>query len=202
MHQGHLGGDIGEIERLLHRGIAAAHDHHFLIAIEEAVAGGTGRDALTHELLFGGQAQIAGTGPGGDDQRITSVGAVVPLERERALAQLDLVDMVEQHLSLETLGVFAHALHQLRPLHPGVVAGPVVDVGGGGQLPPRLHAGDQQRLEIGACRIDGRGVARRAGSQDDQTFVTRVAHGYLGWKNGWTMGTPYLRRDKAKRPVE
>ena len=43
--QGDLGGEVGQEQRLLDRGVAAADHHHLLAAIEEAVAGGAGRDA-------------------------------------------------------------------------------------------------------------------------------------------------------------
>ena len=177
MHQRDLGGDVGQVQRFLDSGVAATDHHDFLIAIEEAIAGRTGRDALAHELLLTRQAQILRAGAGGDDQGITAVAAVVTLEQERTLAEGHFVDVVEQDFGLEALGVTTHALHQLRPLHASIVAGPVVDVGGGGQLTTHLHAGDQERLEIGTCSVDGSGVTRRAGTENDQTFVTDIAHG-------------------------
>src|SRR3546814_6633464 len=39
MHQHHLAGMVGQIQRLFHGGIAAADHHHLLAAIEETVAG-------------------------------------------------------------------------------------------------------------------------------------------------------------------
>jgi len=51
-----------------------------------------------------------------------------------------------------------HAVHQLGTLHPFPVARPVVHIGGGGQLAALFHAGDQNRVEIGARSINGRGI--------------------------------------------
>ena len=67
--------------------------------------------------------------------------------------------MVKDDLCVEALGVFLHALHQLRTLHTLIVAGPVVDVCGGGQLPALLQTGDHHRRQVGAGRIDRGGVA-------------------------------------------
>ena len=66
-------GDVGEIEGLLHRGVAAADHGDLLAAVEKAVAGGAGGDAAPAKLLLGGQPQIAGAGPGGDDQGVAGV---------------------------------------------------------------------------------------------------------------------------------
>ena len=179
MNQRDFRGDIGEIERFFHRRIAAANHDDILVAIEEAIAGSAGGNALSHELLLRRQPQISGAGTGGDDQRVAGIGAVVPLERERLLAQLDLIDVIEQHFGLETLRMLAHALHQFGALDAFLVARPVVDVGGRGQLPASLHARDQQRLEIRPRGVDGGRVTGRPGAQDNQTFVARVAHDYL-----------------------
>ena len=59
---GDLGGEIGEEQRFLDSGVAAADDDHFLAAIEEAVAGGAGGDAKALELFFGWQARASGPG--------------------------------------------------------------------------------------------------------------------------------------------
>nr|GFC95327.1 hypothetical protein [Tanacetum cinerariifolium] len=120
-----------------------------LVAIEETVARRTGRNTLAHERLFGRQAQVASAGASGDDQRVAGVGAAVALEGEWLAGQIHGVDVVEDDFGFETLGVFAHTLHQYRAGQAMGIARPVVDLGGGGQLTTRLHAGDQQRLEPG-----------------------------------------------------
>ena len=67
VHDGDLGGEIGEEQRLLDRGVAAADHQHILVAVEEAVAGGAGRHAVALELLLGRQAEPARLRAGGDD---------------------------------------------------------------------------------------------------------------------------------------
>src|SRR6185437_4329221 len=67
-------------------------------------------------LLLAGDAEVLGGGAGGDDQRIGRVFAGVALEPERTLLQVGGVDMVEDHLGVEALGVLGHALHQRRAL--------------------------------------------------------------------------------------
>src|SRR5690242_20328886 len=54
VHDGHLRSEIGEKQRLLNRGIAAANHDDLLAAVEESVAGRARRDAKSLELLFRG----------------------------------------------------------------------------------------------------------------------------------------------------
>ena len=55
----------------------------------------------------------------------------------------------------------------------------ILDVGGDGELAARLAALDQHRLQHGARRIDGGGVAGGPGPQDDDFGVL----GRHGWQN-------------------
>ena len=87
------------------------------------------------------------------------------------------MDVIEDNFRLETLGVTLHALHQFRTLHPIGITRPVVDIGGGRQLAAHLQPGHQNRLEIGAGRINRGGVAGRARSQNQQTTMLRFSHG-------------------------
>ncbi|MPM35580.1 hypothetical protein SDC9_82173 [bioreactor metagenome] len=176
--QGDLAGDVGQIQRLFDGGVAAADHADGLLAVEEAVAGGAGRHALAHEGFFGRQAEVTGGCAGGDDQRVTGVGAAVAGEGEGALAEVDLVDVVEHDAGLEALGVLQKALHQLGALHAHHVGGPVVHFGGGHELAALGQAGDQQRLEVGARGVDGGGVASGAGAEDQDfgVFGRSVRH--------------------------
>ncbi len=47
-----LGGEVGQEQGFLDGGVAAADHDDFLVAIEEAVAGGAGRNAEALELLL------------------------------------------------------------------------------------------------------------------------------------------------------
>ena len=102
--------------------------------VEEAVAGGAGRDAPAAELILRRDAQILGGGAGRDDQRVAGVVAVVAVQHERALREIDRVDVIVDDFGVEALGVRLHALHQRRAQQAVRVAGPVVDFGGGHEL--------------------------------------------------------------------
>ena len=58
VNQRDVRGDVREIQRFFDRGVAAADDGHALVAEEESVAGGAGRDAPAAEFLLGRQAEI------------------------------------------------------------------------------------------------------------------------------------------------
>jgi len=68
MHQGHFGGNIGQVKRFLDRGIAASDDSNFLVSIKETVAGGACGDAAAFEFLLRVHAEISGAG-GGNSRR-------------------------------------------------------------------------------------------------------------------------------------
>jgi hypothetical protein len=89
--QVHFRGDVRQIQRFFHGGVAAADDRDFLVAIEETVAGGAGRNAAAFKRFFGWQTQITGRGAGGDDQRVTGVFAAVARQAERTVLQIDLL---------------------------------------------------------------------------------------------------------------
>jgi hypothetical protein len=95
---------------------------------------------------------------------------------ERALGQVHAVDVVENHLGFEALGVLGHAPHQFRTLNTLFVTRPVVHLGGGHQLAALCQAGDHGRLEIGARRVDGGRVSGGAGAEDQQAAVLGGAH--------------------------
>jgi len=86
------------------------------------------------------------------------------------------MNMIVDDFSGETLGVRLHAFHQRGTEQSVRVAGPVVHLRGGHELSALFHTGDQQGFAVGACGIDGGGVTRGAGSQDDERAVTRSAH--------------------------
>src|SRR5437773_7905880 len=63
--QHHMAADVRQVERLLDRGIAAAHYHDVLALVEKAVAGRACRNAATHVLPLRGEPQLPGGGAGG-----------------------------------------------------------------------------------------------------------------------------------------
>ncbi len=136
-------GDVAQVQSLLHGGIAAADDRDGFAAIEESIAGGAGRHTLAPECLLGRQAQVLCGGACGDDQRIAGVLAVVAGQPKRPVAQIDLVDVVGDDFSIESLRVGSHALHQRGALQVIDVPWPIVHVGGGHELSALLQPGDE-----------------------------------------------------------
>ncbi len=126
MDQVDLAGDVGQVQGLFHGGVATADHDHVLIAVEEAVTGGAGGHTAALEGLFGRDAQVLGGRAGGDDQRIAGVLVAVADQLERALRQVGGVDVVEDDLGLEALGVRLHARHQVRAHQAVGVTRPVV----------------------------------------------------------------------------
>src|SRR5204863_8164885 len=62
----HLAAEAGQVERLLHRGVAAADHHDVLVLEEEPVARRARRHATPHELGLVGTPQHLGRGAGRD----------------------------------------------------------------------------------------------------------------------------------------
>ena len=176
MHQDHLAGELGQEQRLLDRGVAAADHHHLAVAIEEPVAGRAGTDAEALELLLGRQAQPARLRAGRQDHRIRRHHPPAVASRgERAALQVQRGHQIGHDLGTHRAGMGLHLDHQLGALDLGL-AGPVLDLGRDGQLSAGLHALDQHRLQHGAGGIDGGGVTRRARSHDQKFHMAAFGH--------------------------
>jgi hypothetical protein len=63
MNQGDVAGDVGQIQRFFNGRVAATDDGDRLVAVEEAIAGGAGGNALAGKFLFRGQAEILAEAP-------------------------------------------------------------------------------------------------------------------------------------------
>ena len=161
MHDSDMAGDVGEVERFFQRGVTAADHCDFLAFVEKSVAGGAARHALAHEFFFRRQTQLHGRCTGGDNQRVTGIGAVVADQCDRRLLQFGGVYLVEHDLGIESLGMLQKALHQFGPLHTIDIGRPVIDLGGGHQLAALCHAGNQHGFEIGSGSVDCCRIASR-----------------------------------------
>ena len=173
----HLRGMVGEIQRLFDRRVAAADDDHFLLAIEESVAGRAGRDAEALELFFRRQLQPARLGAGADDDDIGQIDvAAVADAPEGALGEVDLDDQVVGHAGADMLRLLLHLLHQPGALDDVGEARIVFDIRRDGQLAARLHAHHHARRQAGPRRVDRRRVAGRAGANDEHLVAMRLGH--------------------------
>ena len=162
MYHGHLAGNVRQVKRFFDRGVAAADHRDFLILVEEAVAGGAARDALAHEGGLRLEPQVLSRRTGRDDQGVAGVGARIADQPERTRTELDRVDLVENELGIEALGMLVKALHQLRALDAFGVGRPVVDISCGHQLAALCQTCHKNRLQIGAGGVNRRGIAGRS----------------------------------------
>jgi hypothetical protein len=177
MHDRDFGSEIGEEQRLLDRGVAAADHHHFLIAVEEAVTGRASRHAITLELLLRRQIEPACLGTGGDDQAVGEIGiSGIAGEPEWPAAEFNLGDGVGDDLGADVLGLGLHLFHQPRALDDVGKTGVVLHVGGDGELAAGLDALDQDWLQHGARSIDRGGVAGRARADNHDLGVSGLWH--------------------------
>ena len=200
VNEGDLGGVVGQVERFLNGGVAAADHHHFLVAIEEAVAGGAGGDAEAAELLFRRQVHPLGFGAGRHDQSVAGVGlAAVAGQPEGPAGEVDRGNMVADHARADVLGLRLHLLHQPGALDHLGEARIVFHVGGGGELAAGGEARNLDRFQHGAGRVDGRGVAGRAGTHDDNLGMHDDTSGAAQGAS-LLQGAPESRRP-ARRPA-
>ena len=167
---------------------------------EEAVAGGAGADPAATKRLLRGQSQPERGSARGDDDRIGQVLVVADPDAEWALAEVDSGRVALDEHCAEALGLLAELLHELRPLDPFGEARVILDVGGDHQLAQRHVAGDHDRLEVGAPRIDGGGQACRAGADDGDLAVSGA--GALGLAGGGWNGGGHLGLSVAPGDVD
>ena len=178
MDQRDVARDVRQIQRFFDGRVPAADDDHILTFVEESVARRTRRYAPSHVRLLRRQPEIAGRCTSGDDQCVARVLGTVADELQRPRAQIHRMDVIEDELGLETLGVLLEPCHQVGAHYAVEIGGPVVDLGGRHQLPALREAGDDDRSEIGSRGVYCRGVAGGSGTQDQQAGVLR-RHGIL-----------------------
>src|SRR5262245_47950598 len=177
--------EIGEEQRLLDRGIAAADHQHVIAPIEEAIAGGASGYAIALEFLLGRQVEPARLGTGRNNHAVGEVViAGIAIDSERAPAEIGSAHMVGNELGPDMLGLPLHLLHQPGALDDVGEAGIILDIGGDGELSAGLDALDQNRLQHGAGGIDRSRIAGSARTDDDELGSVSLAH---------RRGTPVLR---------
>ena len=171
-----LVGEPGEEVRLLHRRVAATDDRDHALAEEEPVTRGTPRHTVPGETLFVFEPELAVGGARGEDHRERLVHGTGPEgHRLHVTGEIDTHDVVENDLGTEPLGLRLHLHHQVGALDPVGEPGEVLHLGGVHQLTAGLDGGgDQQRLEVGARRIDGCRISGGAGTDDDDLPHSRT----------------------------
>ena len=174
MEQGDLGGEAGEEQSFFHGGVAAANDGDVFAAEEEAVAGRAAGDPVADKSLLTGQTEPAGAGTGGDDQRAGVDFAGRGMQPDRVRAKLDPIQVGELEGGAKALRLLLDVVYQFRALDAIRPAGKVFDQGGDRELAAGFMAFEDERVQTGAARVDGR---RKPGAARAQNYcVANVCH--------------------------
>ena len=169
VHQVHLGCEGRQEQCLLQCGVAAADHCDFLVLEEEAIAGCAPGDAVTGESVFALDVELTDLRTGGHDDGLRQVnGAVCGVDLLHVAGEFDLLHVLVADVCTETLSLLADVLHQLGALDALNESGEVLHLGGVHEgAAGRQGAGEEDRLQLGACRVDCRGVAGGAGAHNN-----------------------------------
>lgn len=161
-----LFGQVRQIQRVLHGGVAAADDQHRFSLIKPAVAVGAITQAAADKRVFSLDAEFARVGPRGDDHRAG---------RQYAGRCHDLFDFARKvdcrHLFVlcfgaESLGARLHFHAQREAVDARVKAGIVVYRAGERHLAAGRQLFDHQRVKPCPCAVE-RGCVPGGASADD-----------------------------------
>src|SRR5450755_940012 len=157
-------------ERLLHRGIAPTDHHDIFVFEEEAIAGCAGCDAATLQPLLIGQTQPFRARARRDNNGLGLVRAGIGPDREWALAEIDRGNILRHQFRPKTARLLLKLVHHLWSQNALFEAWIVLHLARLHQLAAQLVALKHQDREVGACRVDRRGIARWSGADDDNAI--------------------------------
>ena len=164
----HGAGEAGQEGGLLHGRVPTTDDDDVLVLEEEPVAGGAVGHAVAGEALLPVDAQVPVLRAGGDDDRAGLVDVVRGGDALDIALQLEGGDVLVADVGAEALGLLLHLGHELRAHDALDEAGVVLHLGGVHQGTAGSHrTGQDDRIELGAGRIDGSCVAGGTGADDD-----------------------------------
>jgi hypothetical protein len=86
-------------------------------------------------------------------------------QHEGPNGQVDGVNVIIDDLGSKSFSMGAHALHQGRSPQALDVAGPVINLGGGHQLPTLFDAGDEDGRAVRSRGVHGRALYQRVRSR-------------------------------------
>ena len=164
-----------QIQRLFAGGVSSSDNSYRALAVEEAVAGGAGRNAEAAEAVLAFEAEVFGGLPRHDCPpscrpfhrfRLTAPG-FARIEGYAPGGELAAYDASAHHPGAETLGLGAHSIHKGACVNPFGKAGIILDNMGSGELSARFRAFDNHRIKGSPACVDGCGVAGRTGSYDE-----------------------------------
>ena len=95
---------------------------------------------------------------------------------DAAVGELNPGRVIGDEPGAEALRLGPELLHQLRAHDPVREPRVVLDVGGVLELPAPLETLDQERLEVGTRRVNGRGVAGAGAADDDHVLDSLLGH--------------------------
>src|SRR4051812_15557581 len=177
VHAGQLVGVLGDEDRVLHRRVAAAEDEHILALEEGAVADTTGGDAAAGELDLTGDVEAPWLCAHCQDHALRLVDLITDVDLLRAsVGELHAIDVIGHEAGSEALRLGTELVHHLRPHDAFGVAGVVLDVGRVLQLAAPTEALEDERLEVGAGRVERCRVTGGATADDDHVFRLLVCH--------------------------
>ncbi len=163
--------ESGEERGLLECRVAAAHDRDLTVAEEEPVARGARRHATAAQSSLRVETEPQSRCTGRDDHRLRSVLDPPCPEAERALGEVDPVDVDVDDLAAEARSLGAEGGHQVRALDAIRKPRVVLDVRGEHELAAGCGAGEDDRFEVGPGRVDGRGQPGRTRTHDHQLGI-------------------------------
>src|SRR6266850_4876083 len=138
MNEVNLTGVARQEDGLLHSRIAAADDSDRFASEEITVAGGTSRDATSHQKALGSKAEETGRGAGGHNQRLGLVSVFSRGNLKRPAAQIDFTYCPGFELGAKPLRLLAHVFNEFGAKNAFRETGEVLDHSGQRQLPARL----------------------------------------------------------------
>ena len=174
-----LAREAGEVERLLQRAVAAAHNGDLLVAEEEAVARRARADAAATKPRLAVEAQPERLRARGDDHRLCPVLNAVGPQAERPAAEVHAGDVSVDDARAEAQRLLAETAHQLRTLDPFGEAWVVLHFARDHELSAAHQATDDHRFQVRARRVHGGGQAGRTRSNDDHPGAHRFAGGLI-----------------------
>ncbi len=169
-------GELGQEERLLERAVPATHDRDPPVPEEEAVARGAGRDAAATQPRLVGQVQPDGRGAGGDDDGVGACsGCRRPSPRRVATEKSTASTSTSTRRAPKRSAWARMSAISSGPVDAVREARVVLHLRRDHQLAAGDEAGDDERREVRARRVDGGRQAGRSAADDEDAGMRAVA---------------------------
>ena len=122
---------------------------------------------MADQSLFRRQIQPARAGARSDDERPGVDRFFANVQRQWMLGEVDGTEMGHAQLGAEANRLLFHVFDELGTLDALGPAGKILHQRGDGKLSAGLVAFEDQRLEIGACSVNGSGKSGAPGAEND-----------------------------------